>query len=429
MEKIQTEAILPIQAGIKTRKYAAGETDTTFDQMLKERTRTAEENSPQASSSGKQPEKTDPGDGKEAVSSDKKTDKSREAGETDPAGEAVKNDLVFSGLTLSFSAVVDSFSDEQQPGTEEILSGISETLETAEEGLLQPLIQGTSGSEVALQPVVPEEVALPVSQEKLPVPTESDGTTVVSGEVLQVDKKEPQIKNAVSKSDAGETTFRKEEPAEEAGLSKTMPEEKTGIRKPQTGDESVQRAAAEEETAPGRAREVRTGEKNRTETGDDAQFLRAADLRSRSYSMVGTETSASAQVKTTPSSLVEDVGKALAQRLPRNNGALTIELEPASLGRLTIKVLYEDGKATVSILSTNPKTLELLSARASELASILEERTGQETVVYTQPSEQEPPFDERQGEGRQKEPEPDEKERREKDGQDSFAQQLRLGLI
>lgn len=431
MEKIQAEAILPVQAGSKARRYAASEADASFDQMLKERTRTAEENFPKVSSSGKQPEKTDPEDGKTAVSSDKTTGKDSEAGKADPAGEAVKNDLLLSGLALSFSAVVDSFADEQQPGTEEILSGISEIPETAEEGLLPPLIQETPASEVTLQPVVSEaikteEAVLPVSQEKLPVLTE---TAAVPEEVLPVDKKEPEIQSAVPQSDAGEMTFRKEEPTEEAGRSKTMPAENTAIRKPQTGDEFVQKAAAEEEAAPAKTREVRTGEKNRAETANDAQFLRAADLRSRSYSTVQTETSASAQVRTTPSSLVEDVGKALVQRLPQSNGALTIELEPASLGRLTIKVLYEDGKATVSILSTNPKTLELLSARASELASILEERTGQETVVYTQPSEQEPPFDERQGEGRQQEREPDDKERREKDGQDSFAQQLRLGLI
>ena len=96
---------------------------------------------------------------------------------------------------------------------------------------------------------------------------------------------------------------------------------------------------------------------------------------------------------------------------------------------MTIRVLYESGKATVSILATSPRTLELLSARAGELASILEERTGQETVVYAEQPESEQPFDERQGEGRQKDREPEGREHKERNEQDSFLQQLRLGVI
>lgn len=133
-------------------------------------------------------------------------------------------------------------------------------------------------------------------------------------------------------------------------------------------------------------------------------------------------------VKTTPETLPNDLGKTLAQSMPKQNGTLTIELEPASLGKLTISVVYEEGKAAVSILATNPKTLELLTQRAGDIANILEEKTGQQTVIYTQEPEQ-PPFDERpddQEKGQQRQDREDDKKQSQPD---SFAQQLRLGLV
>ena len=137
-------------------------------------------------------------------------------------------------------------------------------------------------------------------------------------------------------------------------------------------------------------------------------------------------------LKTTEQNLPEDLGKTLAARLPEAGRTLTVELEPASLGKLTIRLVYEGDRAAVSIMANNPRTLELLNQRASEIAAILEEKTGQETVIYTRPPEQnqEQPQDGRQGQGGQ-ESRDDRQRNREKDRQqaDSFAQQLRLGLV
>ncbi len=136
-------------------------------------------------------------------------------------------------------------------------------------------------------------------------------------------------------------------------------------------------------------------------------------------------------LKTTPQTLPEDLGKTLAARLPDTGRTLTVELEPASLGKLTIRMTYEAGRAAVSIMATNPKTLELLNEKAAEIASILEEKTGQSTVILTQqPHEQEQYQENKDGTARQGE---QEKESRREDKKeqhtDSFAQQLRLGLI
>ncbi|MCI8517831.1 MAG: hypothetical protein HFG75_13365 [Hungatella sp.] len=152
----------------------------------------------------------------------------------------------------------------------------------------------------------------------------------------------------------------------------------------------------------------------------------------RSEQLVGHERTESIPLRTSHSQLPQDLGKTLASRLPGNGRELIIELEPASLGKLTIKMVYEGSRAAVSILASNPRTLELLSQKASEIASILEEKTGQETVIYTQaPEREEGQPDEDSGGGQGRKQEGQERRDREDDRHEteSFAQQLRLGLV
>lgn len=132
-------------------------------------------------------------------------------------------------------------------------------------------------------------------------------------------------------------------------------------------------------------------------------------------------------VPTTPETFPQDVGNKLAASLPRTDGTLTIELEPASLGKMTIRVVYEAGKAAVSIVSENPRTLELLSQNASEIARILEEKTGQVTEVYTPDPRQQ--MEEGQTGQEHQQRRQDEPEKQKHDQTESFTQMLRLGLV
>lgn len=139
-------------------------------------------------------------------------------------------------------------------------------------------------------------------------------------------------------------------------------------------------------------------------------------------------------LKTSESRLPQDLGRALADRLPGTGRELVVELEPANLGKLTIKMVYEAGRAAVSIIANNPKTMELLSQKAGEIASILEEKTGQETIIYTQaPQEENPeenPDQNRGGQGGRQEHNERHPSREEgRHEAESFAQQLRLGLV
>lgn len=137
-----------------------------------------------------------------------------------------------------------------------------------------------------------------------------------------------------------------------------------------------------------------------------------------------------AALKTSEADMPRDIAEALAVRMPSADGELTLELEPASLGKIIIKVAFEGGKAVMSLMTDNTRTLSILSQRAGEMAQILEEKTGQQTVIYTpqnQPSQEELP--ERGGEeNRQRQRDAQEENRHDKESE-SFMQQLRLGLV
>ena len=136
-------------------------------------------------------------------------------------------------------------------------------------------------------------------------------------------------------------------------------------------------------------------------------------------------------VKTTVEELPRELGKALTSGRMTGTQTLTVVLEPASLGKLTIRLEYEAGRTAVSIMSSNPKTLELLNQKASEIAAILKEHTGEETMIYTQePQRQEADQQEgHQGSSRGGQEEQKQQKEEERRQTESFAQQLRLGLV
>ena len=135
-------------------------------------------------------------------------------------------------------------------------------------------------------------------------------------------------------------------------------------------------------------------------------------------------------VKSTVEELPQELGKAVVAGKPGDSQVLTVELEPVSLGKLTIRLEYEAGRTMVSVMASNPKTLELLSQKASEIASILKEHTGEETVIYTEQPQKEPGEEAQEQSGRGGQQQERQQHRQEKQPQtDSFMQQLRLGLV
>lgn len=107
-----------------------------------------------------------------------------------------------------------------------------------------------------------------------------------------------------------------------------------------------------------------------------------------------------------------------------------VELSPKNLGKITIKVLFEDGHATVSMLCSNSKTLSLLNENASNIGAIIQNNTGSQTTVNIQEDKSlyEQQKQNSQGGNQQQQNQENQKNNRNQNSED-FIQQLRLGIV
>lgn len=123
----------------------------------------------------------------------------------------------------------------------------------------------------------------------------------------------------------------------------------------------------------------------------------------------------------------------IARQVASGKQQFEIQLHPDNLGTLVIKASCEAGKAVISIVCSEAKTMQAMSQQARELAGIVEARTGNETqVIVERPSEDYLQQQQQEQNSRGQEREPDRQQRDNNKGEFhesfDFLQQLRLGL-
>lgn len=290
--------------------------------------------------------------------------------------------------------------------------------------------------QAALQQAVAQMAVLPETQTETTVQTVETVTQIPGDAVAAEAVNQVQSEAVETKAETAVTAYEQKPDESQAAVAK--PEEHPAQVQQDTS--RVQQLSTEknhEEQGP--AVESRknqepesAGKKVETDDGKRDQVYGADSVRGEADKGPVAEKTEQVPLKTTQSDLPQDLGKTLADRFARGPQTLVVELEPASLGKLTIKLVYEAGRAAVSIMASNPKTLELLSQKAAEIASILEEKTGEETLIYTQaPEKEQQEPDQNQG-GHSGQQDRQEQHRDQPENQhqtESFAQQLRLGLV
>lgn len=132
-------------------------------------------------------------------------------------------------------------------------------------------------------------------------------------------------------------------------------------------------------------------------------------------------------------SIPKDVATFLNEKMDLHKGEIKIELEPRSLGQITVKVNFSAGKANVVILAENAKTLHLLQNGAEDMARILEQKTGEQTkVVVHEEAKGEHLFRDDSSRGNENKDEAERRLREEaekkKDSTEEFIHRMRLGL-
>ena len=279
-------------------------------------------------------------------------------------------------------------------------------------------------TEVVAQTAVQETAGKPEAAQAQDAPTEA-----VQTEAAQPKAVEETVKNE------GKATGEKAEKAEDTEKVNEPVRNVSGEQKAEEKPETGKQTAQEEFAGQGSRKAEET--LNHAAEGENGQVQAAGAESFRVFgqqnqnSLFG-QKAETVSMKTSPETIPQDLGKMLGAKMAEGARTLTLELEPANLGKLTIHLGYEGDRAAVSIMATNPKTLELLNQKASEIAAILEEKTGQETVIFTQKPETNQENYDRNPDGKREREEQEEKHQQNKEEHqsfDSFAQQLRLGLV
>lgn len=133
-----------------------------------------------------------------------------------------------------------------------------------------------------------------------------------------------------------------------------------------------------------------------------------------------------------PEELPDKLTDQIIGKMQEGVDSFEIQIEPENLGKIAVRIQYQDGQATVSIFCTEKRALEVLGDRAREIGVIIDRNLGGETKIIVE--KQEPDYlnrnnDENQqgrqdGQERQKES----NKRQEAEDPEQFLQKLRLGL-
>ncbi len=283
---------------------------------------------------------------------------------------------------------------EPEPVDLTAVSGVLAAEEVVPEAALEPVVQEQTAEASALTEAVKPE---PVKSEEKPEPVKTEAP-------LQAEQQA-------------------EKPVEAPG--ETHPE--SGLQTSEQPKDTKAPAAERQGSLQSEEEPVKASEQNpEGQTG-----VQAAETPVQKEESFGTRFQAEeTTVKATMEELPQELGKAVTVGRPGESHTLTVELEPASLGKMTIRLQYEAGRTLVSVMASNPKTLELLQEKATEIAAILKERTGEETVIYTEEPKREPGEEAQQQGNRGGQPQ-ERRQHKEEDRSEteSFMLKLRLGLV
>lgn len=134
-----------------------------------------------------------------------------------------------------------------------------------------------------------------------------------------------------------------------------------------------------------------------------------------------------------PEELPEKVTDQLMAKISEGIKEFEIHIEPVNLGKIAVKILYQAGQTTVSIMCSEKRTLDILGRNAGEIGQIIDKNLGGTTTIVVDKQESDylnQTRDENQQNGRNGEQEQQEGRKKEEgvdDAQD-FLQKLRLGL-
>lgn len=160
-----------------------------------------------------------------------------------------------------------------------------------------------------------------------------------------------------------------------------------------------------------------------------------APIRKEAERVPGDEKVERMHLLTKEEALPKDVAEFLGEKIDFHKGELKIELEPRSLGQITVKLNFQSGKASIVIFAENPKTLHLLQNGAEDMARIVEQKTGEQTrVIVHEENRREELFRDNDSNAKENRDEAERRlreaeEEKKKNHTEGFIHKMRLGLV
>lgn len=134
-----------------------------------------------------------------------------------------------------------------------------------------------------------------------------------------------------------------------------------------------------------------------------------------------------------PEELPDKVTDQLMAKMSEGIQEFEIHIEPVNLGKIAVKILYQDGQATVSVMCSEKKAFDILGRNAGEIGQIIDKNLGGTTTIVVDKQESDylnQTRDENQQNGQNGEKEQSKEGKKEQSNDDAqdFLQKLRLGL-
>lgn len=360
------------------------------------------------------PRKTEESKGKEPKDTEKDT---KEDLKEDLKEEAVGEDSQTLGLLAAYQ-MAQGLRPELLTEEPEIVIEMPEAVQAVPEEAADMAVF----AEMPEQMDVLAEAGAEETIDAVPVQTEVKPQEMVQTKEPEIQVKEPQtqvqeVNEPKVQAKAAEAVQAKE-PETKAEPVKTLAEETPVVRR-----EAVKTQSSEEE-----------GQASTEEYPSGEQA--AAPITQAPVKFAGQEVKPQEIVTVhvaQPEELPEKLTDQILTRMTEGVNSFEIEIEPENLGKIAVKILYEDGQATVSILCTEKKALDVLGNHAREIGGIIDRNMGGETKIYVE--KQEPDYlnqnrdENQQGkQGEQEQQKEGNKKQQNSEDSEQFLQRLRLGL-
>lgn len=227
-----------------------------------------------------------------------------------------------------------------------------------------------------------------------------------------------------------------EKAEEEKSPIEEKKEEGAGVLKeeirPEKEEAPIKRAKRSEEKSGER---IARSDVKKEEMHLNSALKTDAPLRKEVERVPGNEKVEQMHLLTKEETLPNDVAEFLGEKIDFHKGELKIELEPRSLGQITVKLNFQSGKANIVIFAENPKTLHLLQNGAEDMARIVEQKTGEQTrVIVHEENRREELFRDNDANAKENRDEAERRlreaeEEKKKNHTEGFIHKMRLGLI